>query len=139
MRGRMVALVVAVFAVMFLCVAAPPASAQIIQNPNIVMFDHADFATAASYQIAYHFLAVTNNTCGALSTASATAAYTDTVAKPTTTTGVGMTVNLVTKPIGCYVVKVRALDASGLYAPWSVASTNAGERDPSSAANVVVK
>lgn len=121
-------------------VALPAAAQAIVPNPATVEFNHDGYATAQSYQVAYHFLAVTaQGTCGALTTASPTAAYTDTVPKPTTTTGTDMTANLVTRPIGCYVLKVRVLDASGLYSVWSVASTNAGQRDPTAATNVLVK
>ncbi len=114
-------------------------SAQVVNPPTAVQFDHPDFASAVSYQIGYYMLTVTAGVCNGVSTASATALYTDTVPTPVTTTGIGMLANLTAKPVGCYVLKVRALDTSGLYSPWSVASTNSGERDPRAVTNTVVK
>ena len=129
----------AILAASLLIFSAGFTSAQVVNPPTAVQFDHTDFATAVSYQVSYYMLTVTAGVCNGVSTASATALYTDTVPKPTTTTGIGMVANLTTKPVGCYVLKVRALDTSGLYSPWSVASTNSGERDPGAVTNTVVK
>jgi hypothetical protein len=129
----------AIVAACLLIFSAAFTSAQVVNPPAAVQFDHPDFASAVSYQIGYYMLTVTAGVCNGVSTASTTALYTDTVTKPTTTTGIGMVANLTTKPVGCYVLKVRALDTSGLYSPWSVASTNAGERDPTAPTNTAIK
>jgi hypothetical protein len=126
-------------AVVVVLFAATAGAQTVVLNPTQVQFDYPDFATASNFQVAYHFVAIVNNACGAVNTAEATPRFTDTVAKPTTTTGVGMTAALITKPIGCYVLKVRGLDTSGLYSIWSPASSNEGERDPQAPANTVVK
>jgi hypothetical protein len=111
-----------VFAVLLLLVCAVPASAQ-ITNPITVVFDHADFASASRYEGGYFLLPVkADNTCDLLATSGASPVQTDNLGKPATSSGVGMSSNLVSKPIGCYVYKVRALDVSGLYSLWSAPS-----------------
>lgn len=117
------------------------ASAQTIVNPPAsVQFDHAGFATAVSYDVGYFFIPVTaNHTCNLTGTPEATPRFTDNVAKPTTTTGVAMLAALTTRPIGCYVLKVRAQDASGLTSPWSNVTAEIGEHDPPSPTNAAIK
>lgn len=101
---------------------ALPAAAQ-TPNPTSVTFDHADFATAAHYDGGYFQLLVkADNTCDLLSTPGVSPMATDNLGKPATTTGVSMLATLTAKPIGCYVMKVRVLDASGLYSDWSLPS-----------------
>jgi hypothetical protein len=117
-------------------------SAQTVVNPPVaVQFDHAGFATAASYDVGYFFIPVTpaTHTCNLAGTPEATPRFTDNVAPPQTTTGIGMTVNLVTKPIGCYVLKVREQDTSGLTSPWSVVTAQIGEKDPPAPVNATIK
>ena len=105
--------------VSLLMLVASIAPAQIV-NPSSVTFDHPDFATASTYFGAYFALPVkADNTCDLAAPPAATATQTDQWAKPTTGTGVGIALPLLAKPIGCYVMKVRGLDTSGLYSPWS--------------------
>jgi hypothetical protein len=79
--------------------------------------------TATRYDLGYFLLLVKpDNTCDVVSAPGTTPTVIDNVGKPATTTGLGMTAPLVAKPIGCYVARVRALDASGLYSDWSVVS-----------------
>lgn len=101
---------------------ALPAAAQ-IQNPTTVTFDHTDFASASRYDGGYFALLVLpSNACDLASTPAVAPTKTDNLGKPATTTGVGMSTALVSRPIGCYVYRVRALDVSGLYSDWSPAS-----------------
>jgi hypothetical protein len=107
---------------LFAALVALPAAAQ-TQNPSSVTFDHADFATAAHYDGGYFQLLVkVDNTCDLLSAPAVAPMATDNLGKPATTTGVSMSATLSAKPIGCYVMKVRVLDASGLYSDWSLPS-----------------
>lgn len=102
--------------------AATVAQAQIV-NPSAVAWDHVDFASAAHYDGGYFALPVTvANTCDLLAVPAPSPVMTDNLGKPATTTGVGMSALLVARPIGCYVMRLRVLDASGLYSDWSVAS-----------------
>lgn len=122
-----------------LVVLAPwPALAQ-IQNPSAVLWDHADFASASRYDGGYFALLVkADNTCDLVSPAATTPTKVDNLGKPATTTGVGMAGTLQARPIGCYVYKVRALDASGLYSDWSSPS-DPFERTPATPGKPVVK
>lgn len=98
------------------------ASAQ-VPNPTSVAWDHTDFASASRYDGGYFALLVkADNTCDLLSTPAVSPTTTDNLGKPATTTGVGLSATLVARPIGCYVMKVRVLDASGLYSEWSLPS-----------------
>jgi hypothetical protein len=120
------------------CLFALSASAQ-TSNPSAVTFDHVDFATAAHYDGGYFALLVkADNTCDLLSTPAVAPMATDNLGKPATTTGLGMSAPLVAKPIGCYVYKVRALDASGLYSDWSLPSDPLVKR-PATVGKPVVK
>ena len=98
------------------------ASAQ-VPNPTSVAWDHTDFASASRYDGGYFALLVkADNTCDLLAIPAVVPTAIDNLGKPTTTTGLGMSTALVSKPIGCYVLKVRVLDASGLYSEWSLPS-----------------
>ena len=102
---------------------ALPAAAQVVTNPTTVVFDHVDHVTATAYFGGYFALPVlANNTCDVAASPAASPAMTDSLGKPATTTGVGLTAPLSARPIGCYVYKVRALDASGLFSDWSTSS-----------------
>jgi hypothetical protein len=106
----------------FAALVALPVGAQ-TQNPSSVTFDHVDFATAAHYDGGYFQLLVkSDNTCDLLSAPAVSPMATDNLGKPSTTTGVGLSATLTAKPIGCYVMKVWVLDASGLYSDWSLPS-----------------
>lgn len=94
-----------------------------IPNPTSVVWDHADFLTATRYDGGYFALPVkADNTCDLAATPGTAPTQTDNLGKPATTTGISMSANLVARPIGCYVYKVKALDASGLFSDWSLAS-----------------
>jgi hypothetical protein len=122
-----------------LFIGAVAAEAQVISNPTAVTFDHVDFSTADHYEGGYFALLVkADNTCDTVSAPAATASRTDNLGKPATTTGLGMTTNLVAKPIGCYVYKVRALDVSQLWSAWSGAS-GPFVRNPATPGNLAVK
>ncbi len=97
---------------------AVPASAQ-----TTVVFDHTDYLTASRYDGGYFLMPIkADNTCDLTATPPVSPVTIDNLGKPSTTTGVAMTAALVARPIGCYVYKVRALDASGLYSDWSAPS-----------------
>jgi hypothetical protein len=114
------------------------ASAQIV-NPNAVVFNHTDYASASRYDGGYFALPIlANNTCDLQAQPASSPVTIDNLGKPTSATGVGITASLVAKPIGCYVYKVRALDISGLYSDWS-APSDPFERRPASPSNLVVK
>lgn len=102
------------------CVAVVgPASAQ-TSNPTLVTWDHADYASAQRYEGGYFALTVRpDNTCDLVGAPATAPTAVDSWARPTTTTGVGMSATLSARPIGCYVLRVRALDTSGLYSDWS--------------------
>lgn len=118
---------------------AAPAAAQIVTNPTTVQWDHVDFATASRYDGGYFALPVkADNTCDTAAAPAAAPVQVDNLGKPATTTGVAMSTALVARPIGCYVYKVRALDASGLFSEWSPAS-NPFVRAPAAATGVVLK
>ena len=85
-----------------------------------VTWDHSDYATAASYEVGYFLQSVkVDRTCDTASVPAAAPALTVTVPKPATTTGLGMSGSLSSNPTGCYVVKMRAIDVSGLASDWS--------------------
>jgi hypothetical protein len=108
-----------------LSLALLPATAtgQIITNPTAAVWDHVDFATAVRYDLGYFLLPVkADNTCDTAAAPAASPVLTDNLGKPVTTTGLGLTAPLVGKPIGCYVARMRALDASGLFSDWSLVS-----------------
>ena len=112
------AVVLVVFAA--LAWSATSATAQVVEKPSAVTWDHADFATATSYVFGYFLLPVNpDGTCNASAQPAADPYMQDTFAKPSTTSGLGMTALLVAKPIGCYVAKMKAVDASGLTSVWS--------------------
>lgn len=116
---RKLALAVAALLLM-LCVPRITSAQTPILNPTAVIFDHSDFASTSRYDGGYFALLVkADNTCDWTAMPAALPAAVDNLGKPTTTTGVAMSAALVAKPIGCYVYKVRALDASGLYSDWS--------------------
>lgn len=109
--------------VLALVLVAWPTEAQVITNPTSVTWDHSDFATATRYDLGYFLLPVkADNTCDTAATPAATPVVTDNLGKPATTTGIGMTAPLGAKPIGCYVARMRVLDASGLFSDWSLVS-----------------
>lgn len=111
-----------------------PASAQ-----TSVTFDHVDYASAARYEGGYFAQVVTaGGVCDTASAPATTATALDNLAKPATTTGVGMSAPLVAKPIGCYVYKVRAYDVSGLVSEWS-APSDPFSRKPATPGKPVVK
>jgi hypothetical protein len=121
-----------------LFIGAVAANAQTV-NPQAATWDHTDFATATRYDLGYFALPVLpNNTCDLAATPGASPTVTDNLGKPPTTTGFGMTANLVAKPVGCYVAKLRALDASGLFSDWSLASNSFLKR-PATPASLAVK
>jgi hypothetical protein len=108
-------------------------------NPASVTFDHVDYATASRYELGYFALAVTaGNACDLVTAPASMPLMVDNLGKPTTTTGVGMSASLVARPIGCYVARVRALDASGLYSDYSLPS-DPFVRRPSTVAKPVLK
>lgn len=114
------------------------ASAQVV-NPNSVVWDHTDYATASRYDGGYFAIPIkADGTCDLVGIPATSPAMTDNLGKPNTTTGISMSSSLVAKPIGCYVYKVRAFDASGLYSDWSAAS-GPFVRKPSIPTNPVVK
>jgi hypothetical protein len=130
---------IAVAVIGLLLAFAAPANCQLVTNPTSVQFDHTDFATATRYDGGYFLLPVkADNTCDMVATPGVSPVQTDNLGKPATTTGVGMQGSLVAKPIGCYVYKVRALDASGLYSEWSSAS-NPFLKRPATPAALAVK
>lgn len=101
---------------------AVSASAQ-VTNPSAVVFDHTDFATATSYEGGYFAMTVkADRTCDAAATPAVSPTQTDVWAKPATTTGIAMSATLVARPIGCWIMRVRAIDASGLASDWSLPS-----------------
>lgn len=111
-----------VFVFLLLALGAGMASAQVV-NPTSVVWDHTDFATATRYDGGYFALPVKpDNTCDLTAVPGTSPTQTDNLGKPATTTGLGMSAGLVARPIGCYVYKVKALDASGLFSDWSLAS-----------------
>ena len=117
---------------------ALPLSAQTM-NPTTVVFYHVDFGSATRYDGGYFALPVTAaNLCDLVATPAANPVMTDNLGKPATTTGVAMSAPLVARPIGCYVYKVRALDASGLYSDWSTPS-DPFERKPATPGKPAVK
>ena len=123
---------------LLLSLLALPVGAQ-TQNPSAVTFDHTDYATAAHYDGGYFALLVkADNTCDLLSTPAVVPMATDNLGKPATTTGLAMSATLTAKPIGCYVLKVRVLDASGLYSDWSFPS-DPFVRKPASPSKPVAK
>jgi hypothetical protein len=98
------------------------AQAQVTQNPTTSIWDHETFATATRYEMRYYLLPVkADNTCDLTATPGATAYTIADMGKPATTTGIAMSAPITVKPIGCFVARVRALDASGL---WSLESLN---------------
>lgn len=101
---------------------ALPVGAQ-TQNPTTVVFDHSDYASAASYQGGYFALIVLPaGTCDLASTPAVAPTKTDDLGKPQSSNGVGMSAPLVSRPIGCFVYRVRAVDVSGLISEWSLPS-----------------
>jgi len=123
-------------ALLVLC--AVPATAQIV-NPTTVTWDHPDYASAVSYDLAYFALPVkADHTCDWAGVPAPSPQITNTIPKPATTTGVGMSATLVSKPVGCYVAKMRALDVSGLFSTWSD-STDPFAHLPAATSKPVVK
>lgn len=113
--------------------------AQVTPNPRTVQWDHDGYATASRYDGGYFLLLVkSDNTCDTVSSSGTNPVQIDNLGKPTTTNGIAMVSNLVAKPIGCYVFKVRVLDVSGLFSDWSPQS-NPFVDSPVGARNVVVK
>ena len=107
-----------------LVLLAPAAQAQTpVVNPTAVTWDHTGWETAVSYDLAYFALPVkADHTCDWTAQPAASAQVANTIPKPATTTGVGMSALLVSRPVGCFVVKMRALDGSGLVSEWSAAT-----------------
>lgn len=122
MRGRLTLWLALALMAAGLLLLSGAAGAQTV-NPSAVTFDHVDYATAAHYDAGYFALLVkADGTCDLLSTPGASPTVTDNLGKPVTSTGVGMSAPLTARPIGCYVLKVRVLDVSGLYSDWSASS-----------------
>ena len=55
--------VLAACVLILLAASAAPASAQVVNPPASVQFDHADFTSAVSYQVGYYMLTVTAGVC----------------------------------------------------------------------------
>jgi hypothetical protein len=109
------------FLALALTLFALPACGQTFLNKTAgVVWDHTDFATALNYEVGYFLQTVKpDRTCDTLAAPAASPALTVTVPKPATTTGVGMTGSLTSNPAGCFVVRMRAIDVSGLASDWS--------------------
>lgn len=90
-----------------------------VNNPQAAMWDHVDFSTAQKYELGYFLFPTLNGDCNFNGTPGAAPVQSDDLGKPPTTTGVGITAQLIARPKGCYKAKVRALDVSGLYSEWS--------------------
>jgi hypothetical protein len=119
-----------------------PMSAQaqtVIYNPSTVTWDHADFATAQKYTIGFFLLPVLpDGSCNAAGTPGSSPVTTRDVAKPATTTGIGMSASLPSYPVGCYVLKMLAVDVSGLASDWSPTTDPFGRR-PAAVSKPVIK
>ncbi len=117
MKGRLL-----VIAVLLAAACAHPAVAQSM-DPSSVTFDHDDVATAQRYEGGYFALPVkADRTCDLESAPAATPTAVDRWAKPANATTTGIAVPLLAKPIGCYVLRVLAVDVSGLASDWSLPS-----------------
>ena len=100
--------------------AAPVWAQTPVESPSSVTWDHSDYATAASYTFGYFLLPVNpDGTCNVSAQPAAQPYMVDTLPKPATTDGLGMSGTLVARPIGCYIAKLRAVDQSGLLSAWS--------------------
>jgi hypothetical protein len=109
--------------------ALPVAAQTVIYNPSTVTWDHADFATAQKYTLGFFMLPVLpDGSCNAAGTPGASPATTRDVVKPATTTGIGMSASLPSYPVGCYVLKMLAVDVSGLASDYSAVSDPFGRR-----------
>jgi hypothetical protein len=123
-------IVLALFVVALALFAPMSATAQtVIYNPSTVTWDHADYATASKYVIGFFMLPVLlDGSCNPAGTPGASPVTTRDVAKPATTTGIGMSASLPSYPVGCYVLKMQAVDVSGLVSDWSPTTDPFGRR-----------
>jgi hypothetical protein len=116
--------------VLFVLMLVPAAATAqgYVEGPTKVVFDHPDHAATASYELGYFALPIVNGACNQTGTPAEQATQVAPFAKPATTTGVGMEAALGAKPIGCYVAKLRALNAEGWASDWSPVSNPFGLR-----------
>lgn len=99
-----------------------------VEAPTKVIFDHPDHSATDSYELGFYALPIVNGACDQGGAPADAATQVAPFAKPATTTGVGMEAALGAKPIGCYVAKLRALNAEGWASDWSPVSNPFGLR-----------
>lgn len=125
--------------ILMVLAGAGAASAQtVVYDPSTVVWDHADFATATRYVLGFFALPVLpSGACDAMAIPAASPATTRDIAKPVTTTGIGMSASLPSYPVGCYVAKMQAVDVSGLVSAWSDLSDPFGRRPAATSRPVI--
>lgn len=121
--------------VLFVLMLVPAAATAqgYVEGPTKVVFDHPDHAATASYEMGFFALPVTGGVCNQSGTPAEAATQVAPFPKPSTADGVAMEAVLPAKPIGCYVSKLRALNADGWASEWSPVSNPFGLRAASPA------